>query len=442
MASENTLSGRLAKSTQRRYKSKALRLRKNLYNLTDQEVNALRRAFEGLYAISAENLADERGYQWIAGVHGQPLPIYCQHGNLNFTTWHRPYVYEFELRLQDVVPSVMMPYWDWASDRAIAEGIPAVLADPTYVDLETGETKPNPLASAFSQVTGRDTRRFPGDPADLADLRIQVEDALSFDDFADFSPSLENPHGGLHVWVGGSGGDMSRVPIAAYDPIFWFHHCNVDRIWWEWQQRYGNDSVPDAQRAFVCTPFNFVGEQTLDVADFGYSYAEFESIATPADAEPVPDTEAPLPPTMRFDLGHIAPEFGSAALEFIGLAKTEESYQLRIFCDSAAADGAYTRDSRRAGNPAYANTLYLFGHGECAGGVDHCKIKARPWFDLRPPHHLLRYNTFVDVTKAVKASLANGIGSLSLVFVLLDEAGHQVPTSRVDFEAISLVTYR
>ena len=49
-----------------------VRVRKNLYNLTDQEVDDLRKAYEGLYAISDGSLQDERGYQWIAGVHGYP----------------------------------------------------------------------------------------------------------------------------------------------------------------------------------------------------------------------------------------------------------------------------------------------------------------------------------------------------------------------------------
>jgi tyrosinase len=33
--------------------------------------------------------------------------------------------------------------------------------------------------------------------------------------------SLEDIHGQLHVWTGGAG-QMSSVPVAAFDPIFWF----------------------------------------------------------------------------------------------------------------------------------------------------------------------------------------------------------------------------
>lgn len=28
---------------------------------------------------------------------------------------------------------------------------------------------------------------------------------------------------------------MSSVPVAAFDPVFWLHHCNVDRLLYLWQ---------------------------------------------------------------------------------------------------------------------------------------------------------------------------------------------------------------
>ena len=68
------------------------------------------------------------------------------------------------------------------------------------------------------------------------------------------SSSLEAIHDGLHDDIGG-GGHMSdpsiglpfrssyagvctlmlSVYIAAFDPIFWLHHCNVDRLLALWQ---------------------------------------------------------------------------------------------------------------------------------------------------------------------------------------------------------------
>jgi hypothetical protein len=34
--------------------------------------------------------------------------------------------------------------------------------------------------------------------------------------------------------VGGDGGNMSEISISAFDPIFWLHHCNMDRHFYSW----------------------------------------------------------------------------------------------------------------------------------------------------------------------------------------------------------------
>jgi hypothetical protein len=45
---------------------------------------------------------------------------------------------------------------------------------------------------------------------------------------------LETPHNQLHDVIGGQGGVMSDVSIAAFDPVFWLHHCNMDRHYYTW----------------------------------------------------------------------------------------------------------------------------------------------------------------------------------------------------------------
>ncbi|EFY96031.1 Tyrosinase [Metarhizium robertsii ARSEF 23] len=52
--------------------------------------------------------------------------------------------------------------------------------------------------------------------------------------------SLESIHNSVHDYIGGSDlvrgcGHMSSVPVAAFDPVFWLHHCNVDRLLYLWQ---------------------------------------------------------------------------------------------------------------------------------------------------------------------------------------------------------------
>ncbi|UOQ52797.1 tyrosinase family protein [Hymenobacter cellulosivorans] len=62
---------------------------------------------------------------------------------------------------------------------------------------------------------------------------------------------LEQPHNDIHLAVGGfdvpgtdlsliqdANGDMGENDTAALDPIFYLHHCNVDRVFWLWQQQH------------------------------------------------------------------------------------------------------------------------------------------------------------------------------------------------------------
>ncbi|EKE72416.1 tyrosinase family protein [Gallaecimonas xiamenensis] len=65
--------------------------------------------------------------------------------------------------------------------------------------------------------------------------------------------ALEAPHNDVHLAVGGfdvpnqgqagqipgANGDMGENNTAGLDPIFFFHHCNVDRMFWLWQVQNG-----------------------------------------------------------------------------------------------------------------------------------------------------------------------------------------------------------
>ena len=63
--------------------------------------------------------------------------------------------------------------------------------------------------------------------------------------------ALETPHNDIHLSVGGfdfggdesgliagANGDMGENNTAGFDPIFYFHHCNIDRMFWLWQIKH------------------------------------------------------------------------------------------------------------------------------------------------------------------------------------------------------------
>jgi tyrosinase len=39
--------------------------------------------------------------------------------------------------------------------------------------------------------------------------------------------------------IQGANGDMGENNTASFDPIFYFHHCFIDYVFWKWQQKHG-----------------------------------------------------------------------------------------------------------------------------------------------------------------------------------------------------------
>jgi tyrosinase len=264
----------------------AIRVRKSVTSLGADEVTSLRTAIASMLA-----LADDRGYEYWAGIHGLPLPISCTHGTPFFLPWHRAYLYYFEQYLLDTLPAgsmLALPWWDWSTQA----GIPAAYAQTTLADGTS-----NPLAGAAvtgipdAQFTGENvpkvdaTYREPGPtgpshgPEGLPSAQ-EVGDVLALQDFDDFTAQLEDLHNRVHVWVGGT---MSEIPVAAFDPIFWAHHTMIDRLWALWQQANPGAGVGSVPLDHPLGPFPTLNvAHTLSVSALGYQYAaESNSAASP-----------------------------------------------------------------------------------------------------------------------------------------------------------------
>jgi tyrosinase len=244
--------------------ARALRNRKNVANLSPSQLATLRQAF-----AAAEAISDDRGFGHWAGLHGLPLPMYCQHGTRLFLPWHRAYLYSFELALRDLVPESVLAWWNWTSAASHATGIPAAFAD------QEANGQPNPLYGTTVPTVARQndqpqrTTRAPGNPAQLP-TAAELQWVLSLPDFLDFQSQLENIHNAVHVWVGGT---MGEIPWAAYDPIFFAHHVMIDRCWRLWQIRHPHPHMPTNLLARALPPFPLTVAETLDIKHLGYSYA-------------------------------------------------------------------------------------------------------------------------------------------------------------------------
>ncbi|KAI0405161.1 hypothetical protein F4802DRAFT_597575 [Xylaria palmicola] len=115
---------------------------------------------------------------------------------------------------------------------------------------------------------------------------------------------LENPHNNIHAAVGGfevpgdddfdyihfANGDMGENETAAFDPIFFFHHCWIDYVFWNWQVKHHstrgltffgsdykgvgkytpNSPLEPFMRDDGCTPLT--SQDVADIAHLGYTY--------------------------------------------------------------------------------------------------------------------------------------------------------------------------
>ena len=245
--------------------------------------------------------------------------------------------------LQAAAQKLRIPYWDWAStpDKDNT-ALPTTISGQqvTIVGPNGDETVDNPLFSYHFDdpsdmyyspfTTWTDTMRYPNsDEASATSQESQAVSAFSSiqenmqdqvyqlltacQDYLGFATddasnnacanSLEGIHNTIHTTCGGagtstvSGGHMTYLPLASFDPIFLIHHANVDSLLALWQTanpaNYGASQVAPHSTWTIASgstqdgnsplmPFRKAADAywtTNDVKDFEavfkYSYPEF-----------------------------------------------------------------------------------------------------------------------------------------------------------------------
>ena len=340
---------------------------------------------------------------------------YCRHADRLFPTWHRPYLSLYEKTLYDLATQIIaefpagteknthlavlatwrLPYWDWASNAAIPNFLGSsknvvvtklgngtlaqvsirnplysyrlqIANDPNVVVLSNGvrtiETVRNPTVQNNAYVT-RASYTSSQMVQQAANLKANVWRALTintsynaFSNMADGGNSIEGVHGSVHVITGGNNGHMSYPEYAAFDPIFYFHHANIDRLFALWQAINPNlyltsntASFPNANTPLY--PFRRTDTQywTSALAQsttvFGYTYPELIGATRQSVIAAVNSLYAPSTGTgkRKRDLSatHMGEDQNNLRIARSSISTSFNEYLVRITISNRAAQGPF-----------------------------------------------------------------------------------------------------
>lgn len=401
--------------------------RRERFQVFAQSATKLKKFSDAVKVMKNRPVTDKTSWAYWANIHGvmgsstDPQWNQCRHAQWWFVAWHRAYILELEHQLQAAIndATFRLPYWDYldAGQRKIPPAFRKTTSplfesnrDSNEVGFETIDLQKTFSAPQFagSIIAGG----FGG---------ASVVSGAVNGPFSKRGCMEQNPHNTVHVDIGGLMGDPRT---AAEDPIFWVHHCNIDRIWEVWIK---NGPHTNPAGAFTTESFTFPGVNgqtvTHKVADMfdtkklGYTYdrtnlqvqlasspqppthlmaAEIETpsspVASPTESEPpkpqtllaaVPDakpiTVAAQPQTVKVKTEAVAPEHNLLAremdpkkakkrvlLNLEGIEFTQPPKHLyKVYLNLPNADHKVA-----ANNPQYVGTLAFFESPEGHHGND------------------------------------------------------------------------
>ncbi len=228
-------------SSSKLYGAEVTKPRKNAATATAAERDAYRNAILTVGTNPAYVFFGGTSY-WHKQEEVHKLGPANRHGTAAFLPWHRDFVNRYEVLLQEFDPRVKLLYWDWTTDPRSSTG-GFNLDTATFMGNSGAGTGGVNIGPPFNPAAPPTlappsvTRDLGGSPFAPTPTTASDTTVLGQPDFPTLHPFIEGtPHNYSHVYIGGSGGDMSFIPTAAQDPFFFMLHANVDRLWAQWQR--------------------------------------------------------------------------------------------------------------------------------------------------------------------------------------------------------------
>ena len=267
----------------REAKAQTLRIRRNLSTIpaSDPFFTQYGEAISAMHRLAE---TDRRSWRGQALIHAD----FCPHGAArrpDFILWHRHYITYFERLCGELIgnPNFALPYWDWTANNGrlpapfFANGPLNVTFWRDRSDYQADNWGPERVTTNGTRgVTA--TRGLRDDPRfGRAFEPNRVNAILRETNFSIFQSQLEgSPHNNGHIITGGNTGHMVDG-LSPLDPIFWLHHCNVDRMAAQWQ-RAGN-RIPEQSVNYngqfvdaAGNPQTVTAAQALEFEAMGFTY--------------------------------------------------------------------------------------------------------------------------------------------------------------------------
>jgi hypothetical protein len=157
-----------------------------------------------------------------------------------------------------------LPYWNYVDQKDAV--MPPVFAKKNSNVFESAR------CTVLNKGKPIESKEYgPGKDLDIGHLMTNTLYSL-------FNDAIDNaPHGAMHVYIGGrtngetffnpiyqarlpgKGGVMAHVPSAAFDPIFWLHHAEIDFLWQQWMNSPKGQKPNLAQLQAAPIHYNFFG---------------------------------------------------------------------------------------------------------------------------------------------------------------------------------------
>ncbi|KAL4555245.1 hypothetical protein LXL04_037857 [Taraxacum kok-saghyz] len=229
-----------------------------------------------------------------------------------FFPFHRWYLYFYERILGKLIndPTFALPYWNWDN--------PAGMTLPEFFE-EDG--KANPAFDAYRDCNHRPPAtvdlNYAGNDISVHSCGQQIStnmiamyrqmvtnagDPLSFfggkysagDDAGDPSVgSIEaGCHAAVHRWVSNprmpNNEDMGNFYSAGYDPVFYVHHANVDRMWKLWKEMGIKGHIEPPEPDWLNASYVFYNENIELVRVYNKDCVQLEKLKYNYQVVPIP----------------------------------------------------------------------------------------------------------------------------------------------------------